>query len=171
MLWVTDCWKASRGCNTKKSAFWRVARATVDQLGIADVSTKSWPSTLCWSNLYKVAPFAGGNPSTSLAKAQLEKCIQILRIEVSDWKPRRLLFLTGYSWARPFLEDLGWERPNDDQFGALEAVGHLPSGARIAVAPHPQGKREDRLVSAIVEAYGGPRATRTRDLQSSLLRN
>ena len=148
-----------------------MARATVDQLGIADVSTKSWPSTLCWSNLYKVAPFAGGNPSTSLAKAQLEKCIQILRIEVSDWKPRRLLFLTGYSWARPFLEDLGWERQNDDRLGALEAVGCLPSGARIAVAPHPQGKREDRLVAAIVESYGGPRATRMPDLQSSLLRD
>ena len=75
----------------------RVTRETVGRLGIADISTRSWPSTLCWTNLYKISPFAGGNPSRSLADAQLDKCIQILKIEVSDWKPRRLLFLTGYS--------------------------------------------------------------------------
>lgn len=154
MLWVTDHWMARDGCNTKKSAFWRVIRATVDRLGIADVSARSWPSTLCWTNLYKISPFEGGNPSKRLADAQLDKCIQILNIEISDWKPRRLLFLTGYSWAKPFLEGLGWEPDFDGHMEEVEAVGSTSSGARIVVAPHPQGRREGQLVAAIAEAYG-----------------
>ena len=68
-----------------------VVRATGKQLGIDDISK------ICWSNLYKFSPHAAGNPSTSLAAAQFDHCLQILKIEIEDWKSRRLLFLTGYS--------------------------------------------------------------------------
>ena len=157
MLWVTAHWRRPQGYNTNRSAFWRVVRGTVDRLGIADVSTGSWPSTLCWSNLYKVAPFAGGNPSVSLAKAQLEQCVQILRTEISEWKPRRIVFLTGLSWAKPFLEGLGWKGQDMGHFRALEAVGWISIGSRVVVDPHPQGKREDRLIEEITEALGATR--------------
>lgn len=154
MLWVTDHWGGAKGYNTKRSAFWRVVRGSVGQLGIADVSTHAWPSTLCWSNLYKVAPFAGGNPSGSLARAQLEKCVQILRAEVAEWKPRRILFLTGHSWARQFLEGLGWKGQDVGHLRELESVGSISIGSRVVVAPHPQGKQEDRLIEEITEALG-----------------
>jgi hypothetical protein len=39
MRWVTDCWGSSNGdYNTKQSAFWRVIRAVVGELSIANGS-------------------------------------------------------------------------------------------------------------------------------------
>jgi len=38
--------------------------------------------------------------------------------------------------------------------GELEAVGSISVGSRMVVVPHPQGKREDRLIEAITEALG-----------------
>ena len=39
----------------------------------------------------------------------------------------------------------------------LEAMGSTSIGSRVAVAPHPQGKREDRLIEEITEALGATR--------------
>jgi hypothetical protein len=146
--WVDRNWGSKKGTNTKKSAFWRVFRATVDRLGIDDVSK------MCWSNLYKISPHSTGNPSTGLVKAQREHCIRMLRVEIEDWMPRRLLFLTGYSWAKPFIEGMGWVVEYRDPGGPVEAAGTTPEGNRFVVAPHPQGKREGVLVPAIVSQFG-----------------
>ena len=148
MRWVDLGWGAKDRYNTKKSAFWRVVRASAKQLAIDDISK------ICWTNLYKVSPYAKGNPSTRLAAAQLDHCIRILKMEIEDWRPRRLLFLTGYSWAKPFLEGLGWHPNYKGNDGLLEAVGSAQDGTRIVVVPHPQGQPQHTLVSAIVGAYG-----------------
>jgi hypothetical protein len=69
MLWVSSEWVNSEqgGYATSRSAFWRVSRAVVGRLGVADIGKPSWPSYLAWSNLYRVAPYSGGNPSASPA--------------------------------------------------------------------------------------------------------
>jgi len=63
MLWVGNDW-VNRGNKgeyyASRSAFWRVTRAVADALGVADVNEPSWPTYLAWSNLYRVAPFCGG---------------------------------------------------------------------------------------------------------------
>lgn len=59
MRWVTDTWdhpKPGETHTNKRSAFWRVVRGIVERLGIADTQDETWPSSLVWSNLYKVAP-------------------------------------------------------------------------------------------------------------------
>lgn len=145
--WVVNNWGSRKGTNTKQSAFWRVFRATVDRLGIDDVSK------MCWSNLYKISPHSTGNPSANLAKAQREYSIRMLQVEIEDWMPHRLLLLTGYSWAKPFIEAMGWEVDFRDRRGPVEAAGTTPEGSRFVVAPHPQGKREGVLVPAIVNQF------------------
>ena len=131
MRWVDLGWGAKDRYNTKKSAFWRVVRDSSKQLGIDDTSK------ICWTNLYKVSPHSSGNPSTRLAAAQFDHCLQMLRIEIEDWKPQRLLFLTGYSWAKPFLDGLGLNPEIKDSIGLVEAAGSASDGTRIIVAPHP----------------------------------
>ncbi len=151
MLWVSRCWGETNGYNTRKSAFWRVIRATTGRLGVADVGAPTWPSFVAWSNLYKVSPSAGGNPSSALANAQLPQCIEILRAEIHAWAPRRVLFLTGRRWARPFLDGLGFVSDSDPLVNPVEASGTVFNGARIIVGPHPQAKPEGPFVDA---AYG-----------------
>jgi hypothetical protein len=158
MSWVIHHWgmAAAEGYNTRRSAFWRAVRRLVGNLQIADVEGE-WPSHLVWSNLYKVSPAAGGNPGTMLQRAQFNGCMQLLRWEIENYRPQRLLFLTGYDWVDPFLQQ-AWrdcERPNDQ---LVQAVGRVTCGdhdAACVVACHPQSRNEQNWVNAVVEAFNG----------------
>lgn len=156
-LWVSDCWKAKKpDYSTKRSAFWRVAREVIKQLEIADVTESGWPSHLAWSNLYKISPASGGNPSGALMEVQREKCFEILKEEITMWNPERVLFQTGYCWAEPFLKYLGFIRADRKAGKPVEARGHIFNGAVVAVGPHPQGKREKPLVDSLCMVLKSP---------------
>ncbi|MGA2598064.1 MAG: hypothetical protein ABSH09_13860 [Bryobacteraceae bacterium] len=172
MCWVTAQWSVSvedynrRWCtkckeiyNTHKSPFWRVIRAVVSRLRIADVedNERSWSSHLVWSNLYKIAPHGGGNPSGKLRKAQLEGCKKLLEWELEQYRPNRILFLTDWWWADEFLGQAWEDRPKPNPQSPVRAVGRLKCGAHAAacvVACHPQGKNEKNWVDEVVSAFG-----------------
>ena len=125
MMWVSDCWgKNDDNYNTKKSAFWRVGRAVVSDLSGECFDNCRWPSSISWSNLYKVSPGSGGNPSEPLADAQLAQCKKILEEEIIWLNPSQILFLTGWGWAQWFLPDLQFA--NDKNVDApMEASGSI----------------------------------------------
>jgi uracil DNA glycosylase superfamily protein len=105
MRWVTDLWgseKASRydegsrkEYNAARSAFWRAVKGLTAYLNVANIEEDSWPSHLAWTNLYKVAPAEGNNPSNALCDAQFESCASLLRAELEIYAPKRVVFLTG----------------------------------------------------------------------------
>jgi hypothetical protein len=92
--------------NTKKSAFWRVI-GLISQGFVG--SGQDWPDKIIWSNLYKVSPAKGRNPSETLKRVQREICKKYLLEEVNLWRPQRILFLTGGDWAEPFVQHLSQE--------------------------------------------------------------
>jgi hypothetical protein len=161
MLWVTKCWanplNPDSDYNTKKSAFWRVIRAVVAEYGIANTDEDTWPSHLVWSNLYKVAPAEGGNPSNTLCDIQLPGCISLLQQEISTYLPRRLLLLTGLNWAKPFLENIAPTFTPVSNYQYVEAIAEITHGSggtsKVVVAAHPQGKSEDIWVKAVIKAF------------------
>lgn len=151
LSWITDDWKET-DYNPKRSAFWRLIRLLTHNLGIANDSEIEWPSHIVWSNLYKISPDEGGNPSNQLCSLQESQCIRMLQQEIALWHPNRIVFLTGYNWAKPFVEALGTAKAVSN--GSLvQAVGRvtLPTdaGATFVVAPHPQGKPSARLAQDI----------------------
>ncbi len=154
MQWVTECWGDEAGdYNTARSAFWRVIRQTVDALEIANAEDAEWPSHLVWSNLYKVAPAVGGNPSSALAATQFQNCLALLNLELETYAPRRVLFLTGWGWAEEFLES----HPNiQKHHGLVEATGTIEllrgNICHLAVAQHPQGKPETLWAQEVSKA-------------------
>lgn len=158
MCWVTACWGAAKNkkYNTSRSAFWRVIRAVVSRFNVSDVNTYKWPSALIWSNLYKVSPAKGGNPSAELRRAQFDGCAQLFRWELQNYRPRRILFLTGRAWADPFLTQVWNDRVERDGF--VELVGHAACdplhAASCVVASHPRGKNETDWVNEVVAAFG-----------------
>jgi len=159
MQWVTKYWGRSSGggYSTKRSAFWRAIRGVVDALGIASVDSETWPSHLVWSNLYKVSPANGGNPSDALCDVQLSGCIRLLRLELATYNPSRLLFLTGINWARPFLTLLEGSMQDGAGLRHVERFGTccLADGKPVqcVVAVHPQGKPGGQWVQEVVNAY------------------
>ena len=165
MLWVRNRWRNSgydaemrTSYNTARSAFWRVTRAVVGQLNLADVDGPTWPSLLIWTNLYKVSPQDGGNPTSRLCRVQFEHCVRLLSEELSNSKPRRVLVLTGIDWAGPFLERLGVETTPFESGVYVEARGSLrleggESPTLFVISKHPQRKKEIALTEEIVRAF------------------
>jgi len=163
MTWVIDCEGARTSANgkvlynTNASAFWRVARGVMQGLSGNEMMDR-WSSALAWSNLYKISPLSGGNPSSSLCNAQLKTARRCLATEVECIQPKSILFLTGFDWAQPFLDTEHWhiQKCNDCQLiqahGTFETDGHRSS---VVVGPHPQGKREGVIVEESLRLYAG----------------
>lgn len=153
MKWIYDLWGDSVGkYNTKRSAFWRVSGAVTCALTGEQYDECRWPSSLSWSNLYKVSPGAGGNPSNTLVNIQKDYCQKILKEEIKWLNPSQILFLTGWGWAQWFLPDLQFVKDKTDEVG-IEASGTIFNQARVVVLPHPQGKAEQPLVAAAVNYF------------------
>lgn len=157
MKWVSKMWGNTTGYNTRRSAFWRVIRNCVSRLAIADVDEDtSWPSHLVYSNLYKVSPEAGGNPGERLCRAQESACISLLHAEIALFKPRHLLFLTGWGWAEPFLTGLTSDLQMPDA-GWVEAAGTINHSdgtkTKFVIAPHPERKPETPIVDGVIAAF------------------
>ena len=132
------------------------ACAVVDRLGVANVEKDDWPSRLVWSNLYKVAPAAGGNPSNALCNVQLAGCIDLFRVELATYAPQRLLLLTGLSWAEPFLHQLTPALSRTVDCKHVEATGYLRhSGGetQVVVAAHPQGQVRESWVTEVEHTF------------------
>lgn len=136
--------------SSKRSAFWRVVHQTVKTLNNKGDPNK-WSDYLCWSNLYKISPYNGGNPRAWLRDAEKETCIDLLRIEVDTWRPRCVLVLTGNNWYEPFRLKLNVKI--DESPGKLvEHIGYRGSTRQKWIfAKHPQGKREDMFVKEITK--------------------
>lgn len=96
------------------------------------------------TNLYKVAP-KKGNPDQPLQKLQHELCQELLRLELESYRPKRILFLTGQGWARPFLKELQIKVRPVKNLPRVEGVGEW-QGTPVVVLPHTQGKKEKELV-------------------------
>ncbi len=164
MLGMFNDWKSLKPpYNPNKSAFWRVIQELVGRLRIADVnSNANWPSHLTWSNLYKVAPYLGGNPGARLCDIQLAGCQELFEVEVSNYRPKRLLLITGLDWAKDFLHVLCPNyRPITGAY--VEAVGEIRWGAmsltKIVVAGRPENSPgrsviQSDWVAKVTAAFG-----------------
>lgn len=111
MQWVADKWGNQKkgDYSTARSAFWRVSKAMLEALALTDAQTANWPSSLAWSNLFKLAPASTGNPPWPVCELQQQACLAILREEIITFRPRYILMMTGLNWAKPFLDFLGAE--------------------------------------------------------------
>jgi hypothetical protein len=141
--------------NTATSAFWRVIRSVTHALNVADTTQPDWPSYLIWSDLYKVSPAKGGNPTSGQIKLQHDYCVRMLEEEIRQWAPRRILFLTGVDWAKPFFAGIGLRNGNELS-GLVSYAGRADFGkgvASLVVAPHPQGKPEGQIVAEVEKAF------------------
>jgi len=157
MAWVAESEGSQDGYNTNKSAFWRVIKRVSKELNLwGENSESDWSSRLVWSNLYKISPQAGGNPSDALCALQERGCIELLRQEIIDYAPERVLFLTGMTWAWPFMAGLGCRlramQGLVEARGSIELPGERAS-IPFVVAAHPQGKDESSWVQLVLEAF------------------
>ncbi len=149
ILWTKLCHNGYM----KKAPFWNVIKKIAKGLKIAD-DENNCPSKLFWSNLYKISPYCGGNPDDSLINLQCNACKDLLKKEIDDAKPNRILMLTGLDyWAQPFLDDLQISehlQKGDGKY--VERKGRW-NNCKVVVAKHPQGKVQQEYVKEVVAAF------------------
>ncbi len=152
MGWVLARWgKRDGGYDTARSQYWQTARRIVTAL--VPGSDGDWPSRLAWTNLAKVAPYAGGNPgSASLRIQRGDAGTALFAREVEELAPRRLVTLTDRWWFAPFAAALGVDL--EERQGLVETVGHR-GDTRIVVAVHPMTRSPAAVADAILYALQG----------------
>lgn len=106
---------------------------------------------IVWSNLYKIAPTAEGNPRYKAKDIQLEYCKKILFQEIDIFQPKIVIFLTGIDWAGNFLKYEG-VKMHSETFGNLVEATASISNSKLIVAKHPARKAEDKIIEEIIKA-------------------
>ncbi len=149
MRWVEEDGELS------ESAFWRVVKGVASHF-----YPEKWWAHVAWSNVCKVAPYSGGNPSDSLYYAQLEDCCKILQEEIRILSPKVVVFLTGDNWGNDFLSYLNskempqiiktetWESNNGKEYNCKVCkIGEVTCLASV----HPMRKAESPHAECLIK--------------------
>lgn len=151
MKWVENTKPDDPHPYVNRSAFWRVIKTTTTDL----YPTKEpWYSNIAWSNLYKVSGSKGGNPRVKLQKQQREYCFEILKKEIELLAPKYVIMFTS-GWEEPFLYNLNGNKDPEvlaeKRWGEYETILYKIKGVNFIVSPHPQGKKQDIHVDALIK--------------------
>lgn len=159
MEWVNNLSGNTKGYNTRKSAFWRLIKKVSETY-----YPEKWYSNIAWTNLYKVAPYKGGNPNGKLQNTQRKYCFDILKKEIEILTPKYVIFLTS-GLESSFVKHLnGNEQLNiiDEKFwGKYKTTLTEIDGIRYIISHHPQGKNEWSHRNVIVELINENKNTKS----------
>ena len=95
MDWITWSEGIRTRYSTDDSAFWRVSRRV--RAGLIGES-EDWPRDLAWTDLAKIAPWGGGNPTGRALQVQREHAPALFAREVAEIAPARVLVMAGRWW-------------------------------------------------------------------------
>ena len=144
------------GYNPNMSAFWRVIKK-ISLEGVQDSQrVANWPTWICWSNLYKIAPQKPKGETTTPEPKKRSKdtqfpfSVRLIQQELEEFCPRRVLVLAGASWFRPFAKELGLEVKWNQ--GYAEGVAGA-SNRKWVIAQHPMTKPEAPFVDEVLQAF------------------
>lgn len=149
MEWVNNLSGNTEGYNTRKSAFWRLIRKVTEIY-----YSEEWYSKIAWTNLYKVAPWKGGNPNGKLQNVQRKHCFDIFRKEIEILSPEYVILLTsGWEWS--FMKHLNGSGSlkiiDEKTWGKHKTILTEIDGISFIISHHPQGKNEWSHRNAILE--------------------
>ncbi len=137
-----------------RSAFWRVVGGLSRHL---TGDSTDWYERIAYSNLYKLAPSSGENPSNSLCGRQYEVCAEILRREIEVLAPSAVVLLCGIGWYYDFLCDLNGEADPeciDQRTWSGGAINVYRIGNTVYIGgDHPQGKDERAYIETLTAFF------------------
>lgn len=155
LSWVVKSSGPSKGkYNTNRSQFWALNKRILTKIHKWSETPETWSSYMCWSNLYKVATYGGGNPTKRCQIAQRNACFELLRMEIEEWQPKYVLLLTGCDWSRPFLDHFGVECKSKNS--ASSQRSHVMTQGKRGkqtwiVAHHQQGRKLGDFTNQVVQ--------------------
>lgn len=89
------------------SKFWKLIKFLLEEYEDANDNwydsskNNQWNEKIVWSNLYKISPRFEGNPPWKIMIQNIEEYIEILRMEIEEYNPDRILFVTDNNYLEP----------------------------------------------------------------------
>ncbi|HMT29747.1 MAG TPA: hypothetical protein PKD91_10740 [Bacteroidia bacterium] len=130
-----------------RSPFFQVGKAVIQNLYPATKDV--WTHNVSWSNLYKIAPAEGGNPSTTDCDAQWPGVKYLFEMEVEQLQPKYILIISGTEWSKDFIGSL--EKYNGKY---VEEIGWY-KGAKVVVCSRPEQKPRGEFIEEVLQAFSG----------------
>lgn len=148
-----------------RSKFWKLIHYTLKEFGMANDNwyaddkggNMDWNQKIVWSNLYKVSPYAEGNPTQALMKLNMQEYIDILKSEIAEHSPDKIIFITDKWFIEPnenspsFKEALGIkfiEKPNTCIVGTGQ---YKKSSIVVCTRPDKSGMKNEDIAKMAVE--------------------
>lgn len=143
-----------------KSPFLRMMRQLV---GALSNSEDNWQQRIVWSNLFKIAPRKGGNPSWLMLRDNLDLYIELMRYEIAKYRPDIVVFVTDMDFFDPYPNNekypsfrrLMKEEPcdNDAKFVKLQGSMFCDSSTKIIVTARPERRPIKDMIEEIYKTY------------------
>jgi hypothetical protein len=158
LKYVTDLWgntenryKYNTSYNTMLDPFWSCVKEIVMKLGICKDKT-NWSSCIALTYLYKIAYSSNRYLFEKPRLMQFEHCREILHLELSILKPKRVLFLTGMKHAQDFLylSDCKDFNKYTCPLGDFDYESHI---AQTVVSVNPKKYPRDEVVNLILTGF------------------
>jgi hypothetical protein len=110
----------------------------------------SWPQLMVESELFKISPRKGGNPTGALATSQLDLCIKILKEEINLFEPSRILLGTGKNNLVKLRAAFGLNYIKNDKSCYILASGEYKndkgSTSKIVICSRPERKSNKEII-------------------------
>ena len=144
MKWISEKpinEKGKRKKQTDKKAFFGFAKMVYLKL-TEQADDEEWYKNIVRTNLFKIIPLAGGNPSYYLRMAQAKKSIEMFIAEIEFYKPTHILIIDGkdsFSWITVYKDSI--------------AESAKKIGAKICFVDRPETRKKEKLLETIDEDF------------------
>ena len=137
--------------NSLHNPFWECIKEVVIKLGICQ-NKENWSSYIALTYLYKLAYSNKEYLSEKPRSIQFEYCREMLHLELSILKPKRVLFLTGMKFVQEFLKlpRLSGLEENACSLGEYDYGLHK---AQTVITVNPRNCHRKELVNLILKRF------------------
>lgn len=144
-----------------KSPFLRMMRQLV---GAFAGTEEDWQQRLAWSNLFKIAPRHGKNPSWLMIRKNISLYCEIIKEEINQNAPDIVVFVTDMNYFDPY--------PNHNTFSSFLSLMDMTNlcnirseyvciagdfidnrNTKLVACKRPEGRPIDKMIKDIVNAY------------------
>ena len=152
-----------------RSNFWKLIHCVLQNYHEANhewydpTKNANWNEKIVWSNLYEIAPRNSGNPEWKMIKPDMQNYIDIMKLKLVKYKPKRVLFVTDSNYFEPWKRQPSFAKEfgvmlTDRAEGYVVGVGSY-NGIRMVVCKRPDvygitGENIHQMAHEIMNAFG-----------------
>lgn len=146
--WLNDDWNnKEKNYKLYRSAFWNVSYKFIQRQ--FEKNDSNWQNIIAWSNLMKISPAEGWNPTTPEWSWQLDTSVKLITKEIEELSPKYVLMLTGLDWSEDFTKAFQEHDDHKPYYNDTVKAVYIHHKTKIIVTDRPEGKIQEEFVKDV----------------------